>query len=201
MIEIDQLNFIGRGLHRSVYEHPEDKTRCIKIQHMAGGEKESIREKRYCEFLDRRNISWAMLPKFHGTVDTSKGQGVVFDLIRDYDGQVSKMLLTYLDSEDLTREYFGQLRVALAKLRDYLHDYGIVTMTIQPKNILYKRTDSDQGVLYIVDNIGTSDFLPISTYVKYFARKKLKRKWARFEQKMLSDHSHNPLVAELLSDY
>jgi hypothetical protein len=37
-----------------------------------------------------------------------------------------------------------------------------------------------------VDNVGNSDFLPLSNYSGLLARLKIKRKWRRFEQLIAS---------------
>jgi hypothetical protein len=42
-----------------------------------------------------------------------------------------------------------------------------------------------------VDNIGNSDFLPIADYSAFFARRKIQRKWRRFEQSMRRDYAGN----------
>ena len=91
MIKIDKNSLVGKGLHRECYRHPENKNHCIKII-VAGGPEESRRETRYYRHLENRNISWDMIPRYHGVVKTNLGIGSVFDLIVDQNGTVSKTL-------------------------------------------------------------------------------------------------------------
>jgi hypothetical protein len=45
--------------------------------------------------------------------------------------------------------------------------------------------------LYIIDNIGNSDYLPICNVSRYLAKKKILRKWKRFEERLSSKYKHN----------
>jgi hypothetical protein len=118
------------------------------------------------------------LPQFFGNIVTNKGQGAVFDLIQDADGNVSKTLEFYIQTnvdELLTQ----QIRDALKALRQDLLQQNIITMTLHPKNMVIQK--HDYGIsCFIVDNIGSSDFLPLSIRFHYFGRRKIERKWLRF---------------------
>ena len=180
MIEIDTHAMIGKGLHRECFVHPEDSNLCVKIV-VAGKSDENRREASYYTRLDRRGVSWEMLPRFHGLVQTNLGEGAIFDLVRDYDGPVSHTLAHYLASKRLTAEHATVLRPALANLKSYLLQNRIITMTLKPKNILFQQYAAGEGRLVIVDNIGNSDFIPLANHSKWLARRKIQRKWRRFE--------------------
>jgi len=53
-------------------------------------------------------------------------------------------------------------------------------MTLHPKNMVVQRDNSSKVRCYIIDNIGTSEFLPLSIRFHYFGRRKIERKWQRF---------------------
>ncbi|RLA46683.1 MAG: hypothetical protein DRR04_04580 [Gammaproteobacteria bacterium] len=197
MLEIDPGTLIGRGLHRECFIHPDNHERCIKII-VAGNSNENHREAKYYGLLARRGISWAMLTRFHGLVETNLGEGAIFDLVRDYDGGVSKTLTYYLSSEELTTVNSKPLASALARLRAYLLENRVVTMTLKTKNILFQKTAESDGKLVIVDNVGNSDFIPISNYSTTLARLKIERKWQRFEQSMRTRHTGNKALPTLL---
>ncbi len=198
MLEIDPDTLIGRGLHRECYIHPDNRERCVKIV-VAGDSNENLREARYYGLLARRGISWEMLTRFHGLVETNLGEGAVFDLVRDYDGDVSKTLAHYLGSEELTTANSKPLSSALAGLRVYLLENRVVTMTLKTKNILLQKTAENDAKLVIVDNVGNSDFIPISNYSAVLARLKIERKWRRFEQSMRAQHAGNKALPSLLA--
>jgi len=184
-------------LHRECFIHPDNHERCIKII-VAGNSNENHREAKYYGLLARRGISWAMLTRFHGLVETNLGEGAIFDLVRDYDGGVSKTLTYYLSSEELTTVNSKPLASALARLRAYLLENRVVTMTLKTKNILFQKTAESDGKLVIVDNVGNSDFIPISNYSTTLARLKIERKWQRFEQSMRTRHTGNKALPTLL---
>ena len=61
LILTDEL-FLGKGNHKEVYIHPADKNLCVKIL-FAEPDEDFDREMRY----------------HHGTVDTNRGRGYVFE--------------------------------------------------------------------------------------------------------------------------
>ena len=199
MIDIDSSHFVGKGLHRVCYVHPRNKNYCIKVV-VSGNYKEFQREQKYYRFLESRNISWEMLSKFYGVIETNLGQGAVFDLIRDYDGCISRTLEYYLTTAEKTESHYPGLSRAICILKNYLCQQEIITMTLKAKNILFKKMDDKEGRLIIVDNIGNSDLIPICNYSAYFSRKKILRKWARFESSLLSAYPYNKALHRMVSN-
>ena len=107
MLKLESSALLGRGLRRECYFHPEDENKCIKVV-VAGDHKETVREQSYYRLLERRNIAWRMLARFYGNVETNLGEGAVFELIRDYNGEVSKTLVHYFsahNTNDLNDQY------------------------------------------------------------------------------------------------
>lgn len=93
MLDLESASVVGKGLHRVCYAHPQDERLCVKVLLQLQSKTpliEAEREAKYYRFLDKKNVPWTMLPKFHGEVLTSRGQGYIFDLIRDYDGEFQK---------------------------------------------------------------------------------------------------------------
>lgn len=180
MIELTPASLIGKGLHREVHVHPDDNTRCIKVVVNRGVE-ETKREQAYYRFLQKRQINWGLLPRFYGNVDTTMGKGAVFDLIRDADGEVSKTLEFYLEQPSLNESEQEKIVSSLLATKQYLIDQNIITMSIKPKNMVLQRHDHSPGKCIIIDNIGNSDVLPISSYVRWFGQRKIERKWAKFK--------------------
>ena len=184
MLNLDKSSLVGKGLRRKCYRHPKDSNLCIKIVVFGNGD-ESKREKKYYRHLKKRGISWDMIPKFHGDIETNLGTGSVFDLILDSDGAVSKTLQYYLSSNDKLKAHYKGLSNALYSLKNYLLTQRIITMTLKPKNISCKKMRSGNFRLFVVDNIGNSDFIPVCNYSRFFARKKILRKWNHFERSIL----------------
>lgn len=198
MIELQASQLVGKGLHRECYVHPDDDNLCIKVV-VNRGEEETRREQAYYKFLQKRNVIWEMLPKFYGEVDTNLGSGAVFDLIRDADGSVSKTLEHYIESPQLTEVNFQGLLQSLLSLKEYLITQNIMTMTIKPKNIVYKKQEAQSGLCIIIDNIGNSDLLSISSYSRFFGRKKINRKWTKFITSMQKHYPDNQSLHRILA--
>ena len=181
MLYLDKSTLVGRGLHRECYRHPEHRHRCVKVV-VAGNSDENRREAKYYSRLAARGLSWEMLARFYGLVETNLGEGAVFDLVCDYDGTISKSLCEYLDHPEQEPALLAMLQRALPDLKRYLLENRVVTMTLKSKNMLLQRVDADVAKLVIVDNVGNSDFIPLSHYVAGFGRLKIRRKWRRFER-------------------
>ncbi|MFT5717511.1 MAG: hypothetical protein ACI9T7_001703 [Oleiphilaceae bacterium] len=190
MIKINPQDFIGKGAHRECYIHPEDRTKCIKVVY-SDHDREGQREQNYYRHLEKRAISWEMIPKFYGEVDTNLGKGTVFDFIFDESGKPAKNFFHYLSCDELTTERLKALQSALQKLKNYMLEQGILTRQIDPKNISCKELASGEFHLYLVDNLDNTDFIPIASYIKILARKKVMRKWKRFESRMSKRFPHN----------
>lgn len=198
VVELNPELIIGRGLHRVCYVHPQDDDKCIKVI-VQGDGSETEREIAYYQLLQKRNISWAMLPKYYGSVTTNEGKGFVYELIKDADGSVAETLESYFAYDHLLNEAKADTIVtALKKLYTYLIAENIITMNIKAKNIVYQRQDSEVGTLFIVDNIGNSDYLPLASYLPLLGKAKIKRKWQRFLTQTGKDFADKPEVIALL---
>ena len=180
MLTLESSSLIGRGLRRECYFHPGDENKCVKVV-VAGDHRETVREQSCYRLLENRAISWKMLARFYGNAETNRGPGAVFELIRDYNGEVSKTLEHYFAAENSTDINYQDLSRALPVLKQYLLKWKIVTMSLKPRNIVYKKNHESKGFLVIIDNIGNSDFIPICNYVDWMAIRKIHRKWQRFE--------------------
>ena len=187
MLTLASSSLIGRGLRRECYFHPEDENKCIKIV-VAGDHKETVREQSYYRLLEKRNISWKMLARFYENIETNRGEGAVFELIRDHTEEVSKTLEHYFSANNETDLNYQDLSRALPLLKQHLLKWKIVTMSLKPQNIVYKKIDESEGVLVVIDNIGNSDFIPICNYLDSFATRKIRRKWQRFEESLSKDY-------------
>lgn len=195
-IQLNSDNLIASGWHRECYAHPENSDLCIKVV-VNGDHIETRREQNYYRLLEKRLTSWHGIPKFHGNVETNKGNGAVFDLIRDADGSVSKTLAHYLENKSLFEQYSKTLQVSLKELYDYQLKNNVLTMSLKPKNLLFQLDSSGQGKLQIVDNLGNADFIPLASYLSLLGKAKIKRKWKRFHLLLTEKY---PQHSQSLSD-
>ncbi|OTQ30501.1 YrbL family protein [Gilliamella apicola] len=198
-ITLSEKDYISKGLHRKCYHHPEDLNKCIKVNYNEGAEEETNREIAYYKHLIKRNVSFDALAKYYGPVSTNYGNGHIFELIRDYNGETAIPLEKYFANNSLTEKYFDQLVTGLKELKSALLKDRIITMTIKSKNILFQHLSETKSRLIIIDNIGNSTFIPIANYIPYFAKSKIERTWQRFLNSIVKENSNNPLLIRLIS--
>ncbi len=185
---------IGKGKHQRCYRHPEQPGLCIKVG--APADRENLdRELNYYRHLQKRGISWRMIAAYHGPIDTNLGPGHVFDLVKDFDGSVSRTLQWYLERNDRTEEHIYGIALAIPAFKAYMLHHGIAAKNFDEKNLLYKRLNHEDGLLVLVDDIGHKDFIPVATYIRQVARAKFKRRWKRFESRLLKHHPENSVLA------
>lgn len=129
---LTEADLLGQGAHKKVYRHPEDPARCVKICFKE--DDEDIRRELDYRHRCKRTYYSQMLPKYCGTVETNLGTGYVFELVRDFDGQMSRTLQTYLENPGLCEAYFHtNLAGMLAELKKEL---AVVVKIVVTKNIL-----------------------------------------------------------------
>ena len=170
-------DFVAEGTDRKCFRYPGLDDRCIKVLHPERRAGRFWREIRYFASLRRRRADFTHIAGYHGLVDTSLGRGAVFDLVRDDDGQVSKSLDIYLRRGDPEFEAFAAREIE--NLKQDLYRQWIVFHDLNPTNILVRRLGYDEYRLVVIDGIGHNHFLPLASYSRRFARKKILRAWNR----------------------
>lgn len=100
-------------------------------------------------------------------------------MIADYDGKPS-VTLTEFAKQCRYEDDVAVLRQLLKKLKRYLRDNHIVTMTLKPQNILCHRISESEVVPVVCDNIGEGTLIPLASWSKWFCQRKQERLWQRF---------------------
>ena len=176
VILTDEL-FIAAGTDRSCYRHPLKPERCIKLLLPERRPGRFWREIRYFRSLQRRGANLRHIADFHGLVETSLGQGAEFDLVQDDDRQVAKTLTHHLSRHD---QRFNDWAIdAINELTRYLYHHWIVVHDLNPTNILAQRLGFDDYRLVVIDGIGHNHLIPLASYSRQFARRKIMRVWNR----------------------
>ncbi|ASQ89855.1 hypothetical protein CHL67_02000 [Prosthecochloris sp. GSB1] len=195
MVDLNGACLIGKGSSRLCYVHPADERKCIKVVYTR---KDSIipEELKYYRFHEKRRISWEMMARNYGTVETSEGEGIVFSLPRDHDGEISRTLAHYLESGERTPPVDDLCR-ALRDFLDYLRRERIIVREIKAENLVLQRTDSESVRIILVDGVGNNEFLPIANYSNLFARRTLSRKWRKFLESLRTEYGSNTVASEV----
>ena len=176
---------IGRGKERSCFVHPEDPQKAVKIS-MGGNDEQSRREIKFYQKLKRRKVSGApYVPGFYGLCETNLGRGIVVDLIRDRDGNISMPLNWYLNEGYPIEEfepYLDELKLSfLQNLIIFNHD-----MTVG--NLLFQKNSETQANLVAIDGLGDVVMVDWFDALPYLARRKIQRRWERFLARVYRTH-------------
>jgi len=197
MILLKNEDFIAKGTNRSCYLHPSDDSKCIKITH-SNDYSESKKEIFYYLFLQNQNISWNHLTKYYGFVDTNLGKGEVFDLIRDYDGNISKTLSSYLQTPSKTKSIHNPI-VLLQKLKSYCLKNNIIVKDLNTKNILYQKLDKDHGKLVLIDGLSIPKRYVYLNKCRPYMQNLHKKFWYQFENSLHQKYHFNDIFIKLLN--
>ena len=172
---------IGQGRERACYLHPEDDSRIIKVP--TGGD--AVQTRREIDFYrrlqKRTDFPYTHVPRFHGVVQTSLGRGIVVDLVRDADGDISKSLHWYLSQGAPLSEFES----ALAELKHFLLQHRIIfNHDLVPGNLLLQKYSADASRLVVIDGLGDVVAIQWLNYLAPHARAKINRRWNRFRQRL-----------------
>ena len=195
-LQLSPLLFVAEGTDRKCFRHPDNENRCVKVLHPDTEAGRFWREIRYYSRLQRRGVDFRHLTPYRGLLETNLGKAAVFDLVLDDDGRISRSLAYYLAEND--RRFNDWIVDEIEQLKQNFYEQWIVFHDLNPTNILVKRLGFDEFRLVVIDGIGHNHFIPLASYSKAFARKKLVRVWNhRYRQW----YARFPLVARGLKPY
>jgi len=168
---------IGKGKERVCFVHPDDPQKAIKIS-IGSISVQSRREIKFYQKLKQRDDAHdPHIPRFYGLCETSLGQGIVVDLIRDQQGEISRPLNWYLAEgypiEDF-EPYLDELKNSfLQNLIIFNHD-----MTIG--NLLFQKVSATSARLVAIDGLGDVVAVDWLDVFPPLLRRKILRRWSRF---------------------
>lgn len=178
IIQLSDNLVIGKGRDRICYEHPTQRNLCIKISFNSN--KQSIREVKYFSYLTKKNKDLSKISSFVSLIRTNKGNGYVFELIRDDNEHISKTLRQYLESKEFSLEY---IRPQLIELKNYLIKNKICVRDISPSNICCKKTPMGFK-LYIIDGVSNANINPLTIRLDSLINTKIFKAWKGLERKL-----------------
>ncbi len=186
MLVLKEEDFIAKGNERACYLHPEDENKTVKITYennIRTKSKQSEKEISYYKQLQRKGLNnWKHLPQYFGEVKTNMGDGFVIELIKDYDGKVSKSFAYYLEQNGVS-SYTKELE----EYREYFLEYCIIfNYGMMPKNILLRKNSETDFDLVLIDGLGDVSHFTLPNKIPYFARGRISRRWEKFVKKYLS---------------
>ncbi|RXJ96214.1 hypothetical protein CRV00_03280 [Malaciobacter molluscorum] len=176
MIFLDESLYINKGTNRVCYVHPNDKTKCLKID--LKDSKETKRELKYYKKLIKKNIPFDSLSKYYGEVQTNLGKAEVFELIRDNDETISMEVDKYLNNSNNIEEIENLLKL-VPLLKKYIFKNKIFVKDLNTVNIMYQQ-NGEKSRLVIIDGLSHSNYNPFFYICDYFINKKINKSWNGF---------------------
>lgn len=166
---------IGQGRERACYIHPEDPRLAIKIPHGKLRE-QTQRDLKFYRMLKKRGIHGnPHIPAFHGLCETNLGRGMVVDLIRNYDGEMSRSLTWYQEQGvpiEEFKEFFDEIK------QSFLQNLIIFDLNIG--NLLFQKSSTSSAQLVAIDGLGDVVAFDWLDYFPFLVRRKINRRWKRF---------------------
>ena len=199
MLRLADLDPFAVGGTRRCYVHPDDATRCVKVlrpdrtprarraaitgwrrfKRLASFDDQRKECKAYRHLKRRGQLDWSHVPKFHGTVATDQGVGIVTALYRDWDGAYPKNL-----EELLPAGMTPAIQAAIEEFKGWLRRELFLSRDLLPHNIIAVADSRERYRLVIVDGIGNSEFIPLSHWFRWCARLKIERKITKFDHRV-----------------
>jgi hypothetical protein len=126
-------------------------------------------EARVFQRIERRigAEAFELIPRLHGFVQTSLGEGLCCDLLRDDDGRIAMSLKQYLWQRGRDR----WVDRALAEFGRRWGKLGMPSRRLLLHNIVVQCREGRAQRLYVIDGLGWPDMLPLADYVPALARR------------------------------
>lgn len=191
IIDLTETSVFNNGCHKKVYYHPNNKNWCIKIPYNEEGRDDIKKELFIRERLNKKNITSKILPKYFGIVKTNLGDGYVFELIKDYNDNISMTLEDYLNNEEIFIEKYPEILENISFLKKQLFEENLIIMALFPGNIILQHFYPGKLRPILVNDLGSSALIPLEYFFDYFNRKRTTRRWSRFINYIASHHHYS----------
>ncbi len=188
MIHLAHELLISKGTLRICYEHPVDKQLVIKvaIDNSKEGNRANTKEWKAAAAFSDEHRQLPFISNCHGFVYTNLGKGLVCDCIRDYDGSISGTIWDYIIfKEECDVAYIQQV---MRKFCDALISQNIRLYDLNPKNIALRLQQDGSFQPFAIDlkgHLDNQELVPISSYISFFSRRKLKRRSTQLIDRIL----------------
>ncbi|WP_419776863.1 YrbL family protein [Malaciobacter marinus] len=158
MLKLNEDLLVNKGTNRACYKHPLEHNKCIKIDLIENNE--TKRELKYYKKLIKDNTSFKMISHYYGSIITNLGKAEVFELIKDYDGSVSKEIDQYMLDSSYSIEDIEEILKNISLLKKYLYENKIYVKDLNPVNVVFQKINTSTNRLVIIDGLAHSNYNP-----------------------------------------
>ena len=165
---------IGIGQERLCFVHPEDPRLAIKIG-KNGDDRQNQADIRFYRGLRNQGAATGKhVPRFHGSCETNRGDGIVVDLVRNYDGEIARPLNWFLAHGYPLEEFEDSLE----DLRQFFLLHLIVfDENLAIDDLLVQKTSAARMRLVVINHLGQ---VAKPGLFAFLARRKIQRRWENF---------------------
>ncbi|MFV0573848.1 MAG: YrbL family protein [Vibrio sp.] len=157
MINLSEEHYLAKGNARTCYINPEDSAQCIKVNRIGtdSNSDQNSAEKFYIEkskkIIKDLNSSKSILCGFYGPIETNLGDGLVFELIKDHDGNCSKTLAYFYKNNLLDKKIIRQI---IIDIQQKSIEQNVLIYDANMSNILLKKHQDGSFSPKIIDGFG-----------------------------------------------
>ena len=200
MIKLTDLQPFAGGKKRNCYFHPNDDSKIIKVippnkspevlhsqkfwlrrmlqnpEALNANRAESEKYEKLKQKLGDLRDKLPYLVEFFGKTETDLGEGLVFQAIKNFDGQISESVVNASETGGYDK---AKLLVALKKFAAKSND-GLIFNDVGKNNVVVQILGADHAdyKLWVVDGITCGPLIPISEYSNFYASvRKAKKIW------------------------
>ena len=180
MIILKNIEPIAANGPRACYLHPEDEDKVIKIvrlQTTSRKKQTNWQEWQHYQYLLKQHGKLDLINECYGFIKTDLGEGLVWKCVRDDSGEISNTVTNIMKSPD------GYDLEKVAKVLDHfcgvLIEKNIQLFDLNPSNVMIRICPDGSYQAVSADIKGryaNYEFIPISTYIPFFSRRKLTRR-------------------------
>ncbi|SEH30273.1 YrbL family protein [Selenomonas sp. KH1T6] len=188
MLIMSESLYLGKGLHKVAYVHPEDSSKVIKIPYDPK-DAELRQELSYRKARDLRHLESELLTRYYGSVETDKGLGHIFERICNADGTECETLGAFLDRQKASG--WPDLKLARELIEDFMTKVmseRILTNDTCLINFLLQRDETGNIRLRIIDNVGSPVKIPLVYYWDYMTRSHIRRYLKRLKRELQENY-------------
>ena len=194
-IDLSNAVLIGTGDHKKVFIDPADTHKCIKVLFRTPDE-DLERELKYRKIREKRGLKSKLLTTYFGTVETNFGTGYVFEHVIDFDGSTSRTLAQLLKNAVADTRLVPVVTKVMCVFKAMWFEELISVSNVEPGNFMVQRYSETDFTVRIIDNIGSSAFIPLPYYFDCVAKFRTKKYWNRFLNELQRDYP-SVMTAEL----
>lgn len=192
VVDLGAATLIGHGWKRDCYIHPgwRDRLTTLRFDRRAGTE---FNRREWKAYGLVGTVLGPFVPRYHGPIQTSHGEGLEVDLIRDAQGMPSQQLRAWIHRSP--PEEGEKLLTQFHALFDLIASRNVWLFDLNMSNYVVQDTEDGTARIWLIDLKRVADpkeIFQVTAWTQGQKRRKLARRIARFHAKFEADRNTEP---------